>query len=373
MELEIFKTYIKTNLANSFIRLSQSPVGAPILFDKKLDGSFRLCVNYRGLNNITIKNRYPLPLIGESLDWLGRAKRFTQLDLINAYYRMRIREGNEWKTVFRTPYGHFKYQVMLFGLSNAPATFQGYINKILAEKLDIFVIVYLDDILIYTKDPGQPHVKVVCWVPDQLRKYSLFANLKKCRFYQDEVCFLGYVVSSKGISMKVERIEFVKEWPKPKSVRDIQVFLGFANFYWQFIQGFSKIVAPLTSMLKTTITSQVFIVNKMFAANEVGGIEDGDGSIEKYRKSSKTGKLSKSGNLKGKKSAKSKKPSKSGNSPNFDAKEAGPSFLTPEARSAFNRLRLAFTEAPILQHFDPECHIRIETDALGYAIGGVLS
>ena len=126
-------------------------------------------------------------------------------------------------------------------------------------------------------------------------------------------------------------------------------------------------------MLKTTITSQVFIVNKMFAANEVGGIEDGDGSIEKYRKSSKTGKLSKSGNLKGKKSAKSKKPSKSGNSPNFDAKEAGPSFLTPEARSAFNRLRLAFTEAPILRHFDPECHIRIETDASGYAIGSVLS
>ena len=120
---------------------------------------------------------------------------------------------------------------MPFGLSNAPATFQGYINKILAEKLDIFVIVYLDDILIYTEDPSQPYVKVVRWVLDQLRKYSLFANLKKCRFYQDKVCFLGYVVSSKDISIEVERIEVVRKWPEPKSVRDIQVFLCFANFY----------------------------------------------------------------------------------------------------------------------------------------------
>ena len=165
---------------------------------------------------------------------------------------MRICEGDEWKTAFRTRYGHFEYQVMSFGLSNAPATFQGYVNKILAEKLDIFVVVYLDDILIYTEDPGQPHVEAVRWVLDQLRKHSLFANLKKCRFHQDEVRFLGYVVLSKGISIEAERIEVVKDWPKPKSVRNIQVFLGFANFYQRFIQGFSRIAAPLTSMLKTT-------------------------------------------------------------------------------------------------------------------------
>ena len=255
VELETLKTYIKINLANGFIRPSKSPVGAPILFDRKPDRSLRLCVDYWGLNNITIKNRYPLPLIGESLDRLGRARRFTQLDFTNAYYRMRIREGDEWKTAFRTRYGHFEYQVMPFGLSNALATFQGYINKILAEKLDVFVIVYLDDILIYTEDPGQPHVDAVRWVLDQLRKYSLFANLKKCRFHQDEIRFLGYVVSSKGISMEAKRIEVVKKWPEPKSVRDIQVFLGFANFYRRFIQDFSKIAAPLTSMLKTTMSS----------------------------------------------------------------------------------------------------------------------
>ena len=161
VELETLKTYIETNLANSFIWLSKSLAGAPILFDRKPDRSLRLCVDYWGLNNITIKNRYLLSLIGESLDWLGQAKRFTQLDLTNAYHRMRICEGDEWKTTFRIRYGYFEYQVMPFGLSNAPATFQGYINKILAEKLDIFVIVYLDDILIYTKDLGQPHVEAM--------------------------------------------------------------------------------------------------------------------------------------------------------------------------------------------------------------------
>ena len=231
VELKTLKTYIKINLANGFIWPFKSPAGALILFDRKPDRSLRLCVDYRGLNNITIKNRYPLPLIGKSLDRLGRARRFTQLDLTNAYYRMRIREGDEWKTAFRTRYGHFEYQVMPFGFSNAPATFQGYVNKILAEKLDVFVIVYLDDILIYTEDPGQPYVEVICWVLDQLWKYSLFANLKKCCFHQDEIRFLGYVVLSKDISIEAKRIKVVKEWPEPKSVRDIQVFLGFANFY----------------------------------------------------------------------------------------------------------------------------------------------
>ena len=132
VELETLKTYIKTNLANDFIRPSKSPARAPILFNWKPDRSLRFCVDYRGLNNITIKNRYLLPLIGELLDRLGRAKWFTQLDLMNAYHWMRIRKGDKWKTAFRTRYGHFEYQVMPFGLSNAPTTFQGYVNKILA-------------------------------------------------------------------------------------------------------------------------------------------------------------------------------------------------------------------------------------------------
>ena len=144
---------------------------------------------------------------------------------------MRIHKGDEWKTTFRTRYGHFEYQVMLFGLTYALASFQGYINKILIEKLNIFVIVYLDDILIYTNDDRNGHVAAIRWVLEQLRKFSLYANLKKCRFYQDEVRFLGYVVSSKGIRKEDKQIEAVKQWPEPQSVRDIQVFLGFAKFY----------------------------------------------------------------------------------------------------------------------------------------------
>ena len=147
---------------------------------------------------------------------------------------MRIKEGDKWKTAFRTRYGHFEYQVMPFGLSNAPANIQGYVNKILAEKLDIFVIVYLDDILIYTEDPGQGHVYAVQLVSEVLKKHGLFANLKKCRFHQDEVRFLGYIVSAQGVQMEDERIQAVRNWPEPGSVRDIQVFVGFANFYWRF-------------------------------------------------------------------------------------------------------------------------------------------
>ena len=161
MEFETFKTYIETNLANGFIRASNSPTGIPILFVRKPNNSLQLCVDYQGLNNLTIKDWYPLLLIGEFLDWLRQAKSFTQLDLNSAYHRMRIKEGDKWKTVFKMRYGHFKYQVMLFELSNAPPSFQGYINQIQAKKLDVFIIVYLDDILIYIKDKGQAHVNAV--------------------------------------------------------------------------------------------------------------------------------------------------------------------------------------------------------------------
>ena len=393
VELETLKTYIETNLANGFIRSSKSPVGALILFDRKPDRSLRLCVDYRGLNNITIKNQYPQLLLGEWLDRLGRVRRFIQLNLTNAYHRMKICEGDKWKTAFRTWYGHFEYQVMPFGLSNVPATFPGYISKILAEKLDIFGIIYLDDILIYTKDPGQSHIEAVRWVLDQLWKYSLFDNLKKCRFHQDEVCFLGYIVLSKGISMEAERIEVMKDWPEPKSVRDIQVFLGFANFYWRFIQGFSRIAALLISILKTTselapsrndssksASSRNNDSRLAFGRNNSNGEFDGIGGdgMEHAKKSEKakgqkSARFQKSSESRKSKGEKSKKPPKIGNSPNFDAKDTRPSFLTPEARSAFNRLRLAFTKAPILRHFDPECHIWIETDESGYAIGDMLS
>ena len=189
VELETLKTYIKANLASGFIRPSKFSAGALILFVRKKNSSLRLYVDYQGLNNVIIKNCYPLPLISESLDRLGCTKRFSQLDLTNAYYQMRIRKDDEWKTSFGTQYGYFEYQVMLFGLSNTPASFQEYVNKILAEKLDVFVIVYLDNILIYTKDAGQGYVEAVWWVLGELWKYGLFANLKKCRFHQRKFAF----------------------------------------------------------------------------------------------------------------------------------------------------------------------------------------
>ena len=189
MKLETLKAYIEINLANGFIRPLKSFAGVSIVFGRKSDGSLRLYVKYQGLNNLTIKNRYPLLLIGESLNRLERVKRIISLYLTSAYHQMRIGEEDEWKTAFRTRYSHFKYQVMLFGLINALASFQGYINKIFAEKLDIFDIVYLDDILIYTNDDGDGHVAAIRWVLEQLRKFLLFANLNNCRFVRKKFSF----------------------------------------------------------------------------------------------------------------------------------------------------------------------------------------
>ena len=153
-----------------------------MLFICKPNDSLQLCVDYQGLNNLTIKNRYPLSLIDKFLDWLGQAKYFIRLDLISVYHEIRIKEDNEWKTAFKTRYSNFKYQVMPFRLSNAPASFQGYINKILAEKLNVFVIVYLDDILIYTKDTSQAHVNTVRWVLNKLKRHGFVVNLKSVVF-----------------------------------------------------------------------------------------------------------------------------------------------------------------------------------------------
>ena len=234
--------------------------------------------------------------------------------------------------------------------------------------LDIFVIVYLDDILIYTKDSSQPHLEAVRLVLNQLRKYSLFANLKKCCFHQDKVHFLGYIVFSKRISIEAEKIEVVRKCPESKSVQDIQVFLGFTNFYWWFIQGFSRIVAPLISILKTAVPPDRSILEGISDNEGVDSVDGGGVEIAKKSGKSKDQKTSKSQKL-----AKSKKPSKSENSPNFDTTETGPNFLASKARAVFNRLQLAFIKAPILWHFHPECHIRIKTDASGYAINDVLS
>jgi hypothetical protein len=200
-EMDVLKTYLDDMLAKGWIRHSKSPAGAPILFVKKKDGGLRLCVDYRGLNAVTIKNRCPLPLIQESLDRLGTAKVFSKMDLRDAYHRIRIREGDEWKTAFRTRYSHFEYLVVPFGLTNAPAIFQSHINRVLSDLLDICCIVYLDDILIFSKNEEE-HVKHVKMVLGRLRSHQLYAKPSKCSFHKKEVDFLGYVVTQDGVKME---------------------------------------------------------------------------------------------------------------------------------------------------------------------------
>ena len=244
--------YLKENIKKEFIRPSSSPAGSPILFVKKSDGTLRLCVDYRGLNKITIKNRYPLPLIQESLDRLKEATFFSKIDLRAAYNLIRIAKGEEWKTAFRTRYGLFEYLVMPFGLTNAPASFQHLINDVLRDLLDNTVIVYLDDILIFSKS-REEHINHVNQVLQRLNSNQLWAKAEKCSFFQSQVDFLGYIVSNKGIQMDHKKIDTITKWPTPRSVHDIQVFLGFANFYRRFIRSYSKITAPLTRLLKKEI------------------------------------------------------------------------------------------------------------------------
>jgi hypothetical protein len=251
-ELGALKEYIAENLAKGFIRKSESPAGAPVLFTPKKDTELRLCVDYRGLNKITIKNRCPLPLITETLDQLREARIFTKLDLKGAYNLVRIAEGDEWKTAFRTRYGHFEYLVMPFGLTNAPATFQAFLNDVLREHLDNFVVIYLDDILIYSRNV-RDHIQHVRLVLAKLHAAELQVNLKKCVFHATEVEFLGYVISRDGIRMDSSKVQAVLAWPTPVSVRNIQVFIGFANFYRRFIKNFSKLVGPITRFLKKDV------------------------------------------------------------------------------------------------------------------------
>ena len=248
IELETLRNYLDEMLEKGFIQPSSSPAGAPILFAKKKDGSLRLCVDYRGLNDVTVKNRYALPLIHELMDRLEGMKYVTKLDLRGAYNLIRIKKGEEWKTAFRTRYGHFEYRVMPFGLTNAPASFQALLNSVLRQFLDKFVVVYLDDILIFSKTLAE-HVQHVRKVLQKLRENKLFVKLEKCVFHAKEVDFLGYIVSREGIRMDPSKVAAVMDWPAPRTLTHLQAFIGFVNFYRRFIPRFSEKCLPLTNLL----------------------------------------------------------------------------------------------------------------------------
>ncbi|GJU81282.1 putative reverse transcriptase domain-containing protein [Tanacetum coccineum] len=228
-----------------FIRPSHSPWGAPVLFVKKKDGSMRMCIDYKELNKLTIKNRYPLPRIDDLFDQLQGACCFSKIDLRSGYHQLRVREEDIPKTAFRTRYGHFEFTVMPFGLTNAPAIFMDLMNRVCKPYLDKFVIVFIDDILIYSKseEEHEVHLKTIL---DLLEKEKLYAKFSKCEFWLKEVQFLGHVVNRDGIHVDPSKVEFVKNWKTPESSTKIHSFLRFASYYQRFIENFSKITKPLT-------------------------------------------------------------------------------------------------------------------------------
>src|SRR5882672_5358135 len=289
-------------LGKGFIRSSQSPAGAPVLFAKKKDGTLRLCVDFRNLNKLTRKDRYPIPLVTNLLDQLGSAKVYTKLDLRAGYYNVCVAAGHEWKTAFRTQYGSFEFLVMPIGLTNAPTMFQAFMNHIFRDMTDIFIVIYLNDILIFSNslEDHQIHIR---WVLEQLRKYNLHSKPEKCLFHTQKIEFLGFMVTPTGISMDSAETDTVSTWLIPTNLKAVQAFLGFANFYQRFIVGFSDIVIPL---------------------------------IRLTRKDT-------------------------------------PFTWGPDQTKAFETLKHAFTQAPILAHFIPDNPIIVETDASDYAIAAIIS
>ena len=248
---ELKKQLIELEAAG-FIRPSKSPFGAPILFVKKKDGTMRMCIDYRALNRITVKNSYPLPRVDELFDRLQGARYFSKIDLRSGYHQIRIAPEDVPKTAFRTRYGHYEFLVLPFGLTNAPATFMHLMHQALRPFLDECALVFLDDILIYSKtlEEHEQHVRRVL---DALREQKLYAKESKCEFFKHEVEFLGHRVGQDGVRMMEDKVQAIREWPTPCSVRDVRAFLGTAGYYRKFIRDFSAIAAPLSELTKDSV------------------------------------------------------------------------------------------------------------------------
>ncbi|KAG8483090.1 hypothetical protein CXB51_022058 [Gossypium anomalum] len=235
-----------------FARPSLSPWGAPVLFVKKKYEYLKLCIDYQKLNKITIKNKYPLPRIDDLFDQLKGAIVFLKIDLRSGYYQLRVKDLDVPKTAFRTRYGHYEFLVMPFRLTNAPAVFVDLINRIFRPYLDRFVVVFIDDILVYSRDKNEhaDHLRIVL---QTLREKQLYAKFSKCEFWLHEVGFLGHIVSAEGIRVDPNKILAIVNWKPPKTMSEVRSFLGLAGYYQRFVKGFSIIASSMTRLLQKDV------------------------------------------------------------------------------------------------------------------------
>jgi hypothetical protein len=248
-ELAELKKQLQELLDKGFIHPSTSPWGCPALFVKKKDESLRLCIDYHPLNAVTIKNKYPLPGIDVLFDQLVGAKVFSKIDLRSGYHQIKIRASDITKTAFSTRYGLYEFLVMSFGLTNAPAYFMYLMNYVFMPELDKFVVVFIDDILVYSKSEEE-HVGHLHVVLQRLREHHLYAKLSKCDFWLKDIKFLGHTISQAGIAVDPDKVQEVMNWKPPTMVRQIQSFLGLASYYRRFIPDFSRMAKPITELLK---------------------------------------------------------------------------------------------------------------------------
>jgi len=248
-ELAELKTQLQELLQKGFIQPSSSPWGCLALFVKKNDQTLRLCVDYRPLNEVTIKNKYPLPRIDLLFDQLARAKVFSKIDLRSRYHQIKIRPEDVPKSAFTTLYGLYEYLVMSFGLTNAPAHFMYLMNSVFMLELDKLVVVFIDDILIYskTKKEHAEHLRIML---TRLREHQLYAKFSKCEFWLDKVHFLGHVLLAEGVAVDPGKVEDVLNWKPPTTVHEVHSFLGMVGYYRCFISDFSRVAKPITTLLK---------------------------------------------------------------------------------------------------------------------------